>query len=262
MFLTVENPDRAKQLLPIYMRTVGADFVQPPVRRPDGAPMHQIFFVDRGRVAFHSDGKDVVLEEGGVVFMKKGHPMAYERLGEEARTGWVSFDGECVEELLSYFHATPFSYQSSADLRELHRACARAVERNASPEVLSGLAYDLFLAYFRSLREGEQSCELAAAKAYIGQHFAADLSVADVAAAVGISASLLYRLFRREGATPVGYLRGVRLQNAKRMLLEGGELSVAKIARLCGFSDTAYFCKVFRDAERVTPKRYRAMYLA
>ena len=262
MFLTVKNTEQAKQLLPIYMLTVGADFPQPPVRRPNGAPLHQIFFVDRGHVAFHCAGEDVVLGEGGVVFMKKGHPMAYERLSEEARTGWVSFDGEGVEGLLSYFQACPFSYQSNAALREQHRACVRAVERNASPEALSGLAYDLALSYFRSLNEEVQSNELAAAKAYIEQRFAADLSVGEVAAAVGISESLLYRLFRREGTTPVVYLRGVRLQNAKRMLLENAKMPVAEIARLCGFADTAYFCKVFRDAERVTPKKYRAAYLS
>lgn len=262
MFRFVECSEAAKRLLPVYMLTVGADFVQPPVRRPGGAPMHQIFFVDRGRVRFRACGEDVILEEGSVVFMQKGLPVRYECQSEEGRTGWVSFDGGGVEGVLDYFHAAPFSHQSGGPLRELRRACIRGVERKLPAEHLSGLAYELVLAYFRALHAEGESAELAVAKAYMEQHFATDLAVADVARAAGISESLLYRLFRREGTTPVGYLRDVRLQHAKRLLLEAPDLTVAEIAARCGFASAAYFCKVFRTAERMTPKRYRELYLA
>jgi AraC-like DNA-binding protein len=261
MFLFVQNSE-AERLLPIYMLTVGADFVQPPVRRPKGAPLHQIFFVDRGRVRFRACGEEVVLTEGSVVFMKKGMPVSYECTDGEGRTGWIAFDGGGVEGVLDYFHAAPFSHQSGAPVRELRRACIRAAERKAPAEMLSGLAYDLLLSYFRALQARSESSELTLAKTYVGQHFATDLAVADVARAAGISESLLYRLFRREGTTPVGYLRDVRLQHAKRLLLEAPDLTVAEIAARCGFISAAYFCKVFRVAEHTTPKKYRDAYLA
>ena len=263
MFLIVENTERTRELLPVYMLTVGAEFIQPPVRRPNGAPMHQILFVERGAVCLHADGEEIVLHEGEAAFMKKGHPVFYECLSEEARTGWVTFDGNGVEGLLSYLHAAPISHQRGESLRDLRRACTKAAERKAAPEALSLLAYELVVAYFQRLNEKKQSTGLVAAKAFMEQNCHADLSVAEVAQAAGISPSLLYRLFREEAdCTPVEHLRALRVARAKRMLLECSKMPIAEIAAACGFSDTAYFCKVFRDAEHITPGGFRRAYIS
>ena len=262
MYLLVENSEEAKRCLPVYMLTVGADYVQKPVQRTPGIPLYQIFFVDRGSIRFTVNGEEVILGGSTVLFMQKGLPVSYERMTEESRTGWVAFDGEGIEGILSYFRAAPFSYQNDSSVKELRRACIRAVEKKASSEALSALVYELMLAYFRALNQTEESAPLAAAKVFMETNFATDPSIAEVAEAAGISESLLYRLFRREGNTPVGYLRSVRMQNAKRMLLEAPEMSVAEISLACGFSNAAYFCKVFHAAEGMTPKGYRDIYLS
>ena len=262
MFFWIETSEAAKRLLPIYMLTAGTDFAQTPVRRPNGMTLHQIFFVESGSIRVRAEGREFLLAEGDAAFMQKGCPVFYESAEEGSRSGWVSFAGEGVEPLLEYFRATPFSHQSDAPIRELRRACIRGAERKLPEAQLSALTYELVLAYFRALQGEEESAALAAAKAHMEAHFAADPSVADVARAAGISESLLYRLFRREGSTPVGYLRSVRLQNAKRLLLESPKKTVAEIAALCGFDSAAYFCKVFHAAERTTPKKYRDLYLS
>lgn len=261
MYLVVENSERAKALLPIHVVTVGADFLQPPSRRPSGAPFHHIFFVDRGMGRFRTDAGEILLGEGSAMFMQKGYRVHYEGVTDDFRTGWITFDGEGVAAVLDYFGAAPFSHQSDTPLRELRRACTRAAERKAGSEVLSGLAYDLLMTYFRALDERPQSSKLAAAKAYIEAHYKQDIAVADVAEAVGVCASLLYRLFREDGSTPVDHLRAVRLGHAKRLLLESPKMPIADIAAACGFADSAYFCKVFRDREGMTPRGYRALYI-
>ena len=262
MFLFAENSEQVKELLPIYMLTAGADFHQPPARRPNGAPLHQILFVDRGAVRVRCDKGEFLLEQGSAVFMQKGYPISYERTDDEGRTGWISFDGEGVEPLLRYFNAEPFSFQSDAPVKELRRTCTKAVEHKAPSELLSRLVYDLVITYFQSFSAEEKSSALCAAKAYIEESYREDLSVSDMAAAAGVSPSLLYRLFRTEqGCTPVEYLRGVRLGHAKRLLLEAPQLPVSQIAVACGFADTAYFCKVFRDREHTTPNGYRRLYM-
>ncbi|MBE6702914.1 MAG: AraC family transcriptional regulator [Ruminococcaceae bacterium] len=263
MFLLVENSEQAKRLLPIYMLTAGVDFVQPPARRPNGAPLHQILFVDRGAIRVRCGKGEFLLKQGNAIFMQKGYPIFYERAGEESRTGWISFDGEGVEPLLRYFNAEPFSCQSDAPVKELRRTCTKAVEHKAPSELLSRLVYDLVITYFQSLRAEKKSSALRAAKAYVEERYRDDLSVSDMAAAAGISPSLLYRLFRGEqGCTPVEYLRAVRLGHAKRLLLEAPQMPIARIATACGFADTAYFCKVFRDREHMTPGGYRSLYMS
>lgn len=261
MYLVVENTERSMALLPVYAKTVGTDYVQYPTHRPSGAPFHHIFFVEKGTARFTTDQGSVTLGEGTALFMQKGYPIRYEGLDATLRTGWVTFDGAGACDLLAYFDAAPFSYQKDAPLRELYRSCIRSAERGSSPEVLSKACYDLIVTYFLSLREEPKSSGLIAAKEYIAKNYRADLAVADAARAAGISESLLYRLFREEGSTPVEYLRTVRLGHAKRLLLEFPKMSVAEIAAACGFADSAYFCKVFRDREHITPKGYRGIYI-
>ena len=261
MFLAIERQERICAHLPLYVCTVGEGHCQRPTHRPSGAPFHHIFFIERGAGRFVTAQGEVVLEAGSAVFMKKGYPIEYAGLTEDFRTGWVTFDGEGVEGLLAYFAAAPFSHRSDAPLRELYRTCVRGAERGQAPEVLARYAYDLVMTYFLELRAERQSPGLNAAKEYIEAHYARDLSVEEIAGAVGISASLLYRLFREEGSTPLTYVRSVRLKHAKRLLLECPRMPVAEVARACGFLDAAYFCKVFRDAERMTPRTYRVQYM-
>ena len=59
------------------------------------------------------------------------------------------------------------------------------------------------------------------------------------------------------GMAPVEYLRRLRMEYAKQNLRRSrGLLSVAEIARMCGFSDPYYFSRVFTRYEGVSPRGY------
>ena len=257
MFLVLENTAKVREHLPLYTCTVGEDFAQRPARRPNGAPFHHIFFIEKGAGRFVTASGEVVLEAGSAVFMQKGFPISYEGVTEDFRTGWVTFDGTGAEGLLQYFAAEPFSHQGGSALVELCRACVRAAKRGQAPEVLAGHLYSLVTAYFTELRAKRQSPIPELAKAYMEEHYTGDLSVEDVAAAAGVSASLLYRLFREEGSTPLAYLRSVRLRRAKQYLLENPKMSIGEIAAQCGFESETYFFPFFKKKMGITPAEYR-----
>lgn len=81
--------------------------------------------------------------------------------------------------------------------------------------------------------------------------------MAGIAEAFHISPSHMTREFVREvGITPSKYLTNIRIQNAKK-LLQNTDLSVAEIARLCGYEQANYFCKIFRRLVGQTPLQYR-----
>jgi two-component system response regulator YesN len=48
----------------------------------------------------------------------------------------------------------------------------------------------------------------------------------------------------------------VRVNRAKFML-QSYRMSVKEIAATCGYSDAAYFCRVFRKVTGLTPMQYR-----
>jgi two-component system response regulator YesN len=83
------------------------------------------------------------------------------------------------------------------------------------------------------------------------------ISVTGVADALGISAGHLSRVFKRTtGQTFEHYLMMQRVEAAKRMLLDP-LTTIAETAESCGFSDSAYFARVFRKVAGCSPSEYR-----
>lgn len=93
---------------------------------------------------------------------------------------------------------------------------------------------------------------------YMHAHLAENLSLADVAAAVGSAPSHLSRLFiRHAGDTFVHVFCRLRISAAKD-LLHSGQYRIKEVCSMVGFNDQAYFSKVFRKYEGVSPAEYKA----
>lgn len=85
----------------------------------------------------------------------------------------------------------------------------------------------------------------------------ADIHVADLAKAQGVSSAAFTRLFRHHfGTTPKDYFNRQLNQEACRLLLST-DLSSKQIARKLHFSDEYYFSRFFSKLNAVSPARYR-----
>lgn len=92
---------------------------------------------------------------------------------------------------------------------------------------------------------------------YLQEHFQQPLTRESVAAQFKMNPNHLSRLFRAEGLMRfVDYLAWVRIDRAK-YLLKHHDLTLDELAASCGFRDTAYFCRVFKQRTHRTPTRYR-----
>ena len=93
--------------------------------------------------------------------------------------------------------------------------------------------------------------------AYIYEHYAEDISPAEIAAAAGVCERECFRCFKQElGTTPLSSLTDYRLRRAAALLRET-DLSVTEIATACGFATASYFGKVFRRRMNLSPLAYR-----
>jgi AraC-like DNA-binding protein len=81
----------------------------------------------------------------------------------------------------------------------------------------------------------------------------------DVARAMGLSRSALYRLFRERGGI-AHYIREQRLRRCFADLAQGRGAQVAQIAYRWGFSDPAHFARLFRQRFDCTPSDARALH--
>ncbi|ARC90704.1 AraC family transcriptional regulator [Rhodovulum sp. MB263] len=79
-----------------------------------------------------------------------------------------------------------------------------------------------------------------------------DLGLSDLARAVGLNPSYLIRSTRRAtGLTPHGHVLRIRVDHARRLLLDG--VSAAEAAAGAGFCDQAHLIRQFRRHYGVTP---------
>jgi len=91
---------------------------------------------------------------------------------------------------------------------------------------------------------------------YIEAYYAQNLSLSELAALVGVKPLRLLRNFRKEiGLPPHAYLLQVRIEQARRMLLDGK--AIADVALDTGFADQSHFTRHFKRSVGVTPGQYR-----
>jgi transcriptional regulator GlxA family with amidase domain len=98
------------------------------------------------------------------------------------------------------------------------------------------------------------------AEDWLAQHFREPHAVAAVAAASGIPERSLKRRFKvATGATLIGTVQNLRIEEAKR-LLESGSSAFESIAAEVGYENPAFFRRLFRRCTGLTPGQYRRMF--
>lgn len=99
--------------------------------------------------------------------------------------------------------------------------------------------------------------EVASALQYMKANFNHDISLTQAAEHVGLSPNYLGNLFKKElKVSFTEYLNDMRIDKAKEMLL-GTYLKSYEISERVGFSESTYFCKVFKKATGYSPNEYR-----
>lgn len=129
--------------------------------------------------------------------------------------------------------------------------------RSALSEIWLGLFELLRPRLEEPARPGRSSEKLKALMAYIHEHYADRIGVAELAASAYLSERECFRLFRDcLHTTPAAYIRSYRLQAACQMLARS-EMSLTEIGRASGLGSSSYFGKLFREAMGCTPSEYR-----
>jgi AraC-like DNA-binding protein len=89
------------------------------------------------------------------------------------------------------------------------------------------------------------------------ENLARSLSVANIAARLGVSAAFFSARFKAEsGMTPGDYLRRLRCERACELLADT-RLTVTETAFRLGFSTSQHFAGVFRRYVGVSPRQFR-----
>ncbi len=137
----------------------------------------------------------------------------------------------------------------------------RKIDTATSVEEVSKLSNEIALDYCRRMRDSVKkavvSRHVVLAIEYIRAHIQDNLSVENIADALGINPSYLSKLFKQEiGKTISHYIRDEKISIACNMLRHLDESSLS-IANYLGFSSQSHFIQVFKKETGLTPEEYR-----
>lgn len=92
---------------------------------------------------------------------------------------------------------------------------------------------------------------------YLEQHYQEDLSLSSVAERFSLSPGYFSTIFKKKaGHNFVHYLTGVRIREAKRLLLET-QMTISEVALAVGYSSASFFIRSFKKTEGISPSEYR-----
>jgi len=110
-------------------------------------------------------------------------------------------------------------------------------------------------------RGGLSAANLRRVQDYVHSNLPATVTLVDLSGVAGLSRRHFVRAFRESvGDTPLGYVRTLRIEEAKRRLSQRSQ-SITEVALDCGFSHAQHFATAFRRATGLTPSAFRRAYL-
>lgn len=94
---------------------------------------------------------------------------------------------------------------------------------------------------------------------YIDRHYMEKVSLEQLAQIACYSSKHLSKCFRdTTGLSPIRYLNTVRIERAK-YLLQYSDESIGRIMEKCGFTDAAYFSRIFKKTLGYSPQVFREL---
>ena len=162
------------------------------------------------------------------------------------------FGVECLEKLYASLPEGSLERERAEEAVERIRDIGRFMVLEEIVEYLASVRVDC-------AREisGEEEGIRQRMEEYIRKHYREDLKLSDLAETFHYNENYTGKLFRHLFDMSFRtYLNAFRLEEAKRQLIKSAK-SLSEIALLTGFGSMEYFCRKFREKEKMTPAEYR-----
>ena len=228
--------------------------------------LYEIYFLEEGNCTYIIDNKVYNVQSGDIVIIPDSiiHHTKYDNINHSrilincAR----EYVPESVQTIISsgnYLYRNPFIVDEIKKVLEKTEN-----EYNLKDpyfeEIISCHTHSLFYLLLRNTEsciivdDGNKIIEQAVS--YIRENFSSDISLSSLAKKFSVSSEHFSRLFKKE--TGLGfskYLNSLRLQYAEQLLRSSKEQSITKVAEICGFEDSNYFSKKFKEVYGISPKK-------
>ena len=229
-----------------------------------------IHYVAAGRGTYVVSGITYEVKSGDIFLAKPSQLITYTADQDDPwEYYWVGFNGSNANKLVAQL---PFGAEQPVHTCKNPEKVKKALfsiflsrgPENYSEALMVGYLY-IFLAELMKETEHTENRAQSSSSVYVTNavkfiqfNYSHEITIDDIAKAVGVSRSHLYRVFMSNlGESPIDYLTNYRINEAC-YLLRSGNLSIAEIATSVGFFDQFYFSRVFKKNKGVPPSKYLA----
>lgn len=227
--------------------------------------------VTRGPGSVHQDGRSVILDRGDFTVIDSGQPYRFDFPGlfEQVvvRIPRASLLQQVSESAMQHVIAKPVSASAGAGIvvsnliQQIAQMDAALGETDAT--ALSTSAVDMIVTSLRTAGPGESATRQAhdddlrrARQHFVRRMHDETVTMAELAADLGMSVRYLQKIFAIDGATPSEWLLRARLERAC-LILKSSDVTVGELSTRVGFKDQSHFSRCFRRQYGVSPGRYR-----
>jgi AraC-like DNA-binding protein len=259
----------------LYLQEVGElQALQPHTSRRDGMVSYLFFVVTKGSGTLVYNEESYQLHAGDCVFIDCKRAYSQSSSPDDLwALKWVHFYGNNLngiyEKYVERGGQPAFTPKDSeiisnllSQLLELAGSDDYIRDMRVNEKITSLLTLIMSESWHpeKSNRIGLKKQSLHPVKVYLEEHYKERITLDSLAEQFFISKFYLSRMFKEQfGTTALAYLDQVRITHAKQML-RFSDLTVESIGREVGIDDGAYFNRVFKKVEGVTPGEYRRMW--
>ena len=233
------------------------------VDRPAGQKDHHILCVVRGRVKASYEGRTYFAGKNSVLLFCPQDPQIYAYYPEKDNLYyWIHFSGRAVPQLIASCGLEGkriLSLQSSGPVRHIFDQLIHELQARAPyyESFCNGLLLTLLSSISRGAESGDVEKRFALVLQTMNADYMENRPISFYASQAGLSTYYFIKKFKAlTGASPRRYLTLARVENAKTLLLNT-DLSIAAVAKACGYTDQLYFSRVFKSATGQPPTAYR-----
>lgn len=232
----------------------------------------ELFYHGSGIFIDHN-GQKHTIEQGDIIYFRDSLPVKYYPSSEQWPAVYILFYGEALPELweqLRFLHSGVIRCSDTAPYHKASSLFKKIIDLNVNPSKQSHIKcsytlYELLILLSECIhlakhKSGKNTENLTPVVNVMKGRYNEDISLNYLAEIAGYNPTYLGKLFKEVyGMSPIKYLNLIRIQKAKELLSQNNGLTIKEISFKCGFTDNAYFSRIFKEYTGMTAKAFRDM---
>lgn len=226
-----------------------------------------LIYSEKGCGKAFIDGSWRDIPEGYAVYYPYNVPIKYEPIDSEPwQVAFITFAGKKVESTIGVAKTCILQNEGLSFISKLVDQLTEKHNSSDWFEFSGGALYYLLLKLHRLVNDITTNNindiainRIKDSVKYITMHFTDELFVSELAKECSVCESYYCKLFKRiMGATPVDYITSLRISKACDLLVQYPSEKISVIASECGFNNTTYFNKIFKQKTQLSPSEFRS----